>query len=245
MPAVRGSRRWCAAGACAIGVLLLSAPASVSAQTPEDPIERARLQVGPLGLTPSIALTRFGIDSNVFNEFEDPKSDFRFTVSPQIDAWLRAGRSRLSVSARSDLWYFNHYSSERSADGAVNTRFEVRGARVTPWLTGSLTAGRQRLGYEIDLRFRGTTQQIGAGVDVRVKGRTRVGLSAGRINYDNEPADFLGSNLREVLDHRTQAQQSILQRRNITNRRAAKSCKQRICFQLTDHFRSIFFCQRR
>jgi hypothetical protein len=196
-------RRWCAAGACAIGVLLLSAPALVSAQTTDDPIERARLQVGPLGLTPSIALTRLGIDSNVFNEFENPKSDFRFTVSPQIDAWLRAGRSRLSVAARGDLWYFNRYTSERSVDGAVNTRFEVRGARVTPWLGGSLMSGRQRLGYEIDLRYRGTTRQFGAGVDLRVARLTRVGITAGRVDYDHEPADFLGSNLREVLDRRS------------------------------------------
>jgi hypothetical protein len=195
--------RWRAAGACAIGVLLLSAASLVQAQTLDDPIERARIQVGPIGLTPSIALTSVGIDSNVFNEFEDPRSDFRFAVAPQIDAWLRAGRSRLSVSARSDLWYFHRYSSERSADGALSTRFEVRGARVTPWLTGGLMAGRRRIGYEIDLRYRGTTRRIGGGADVRVAGRTRVGASVERVTYDHEPADFLGSNLREVLDRRT------------------------------------------
>jgi hypothetical protein len=200
-----GIRRWRAAAACTINVFLIGALASVSAQTLDDPIERARLQVGPLGLTPSIALTGFGVDSNVFNEFEEPKSDFRFTVSPQIDAWLRAGRSRLQVAARTDLWYFHTYSSERSVDGAVNARFERRGARVTPWLLGSLVSGRQRFGYEIDLRFRGVTRQMGGGVDVRVAGRTRVGVSARHVNYDHEPADFLGSNLREVLDRRTES----------------------------------------
>lgn len=195
-------RRWRVAAAWTLGVLLIGRADSVSAQTLDDPIERARLQLGPLGLTPSIALTSFGVDSNVFNEFEDPKSDFRFTVSPQLDAWLRAGRARLFVAARSDLWYFNHYSSERSADTAVNTRFEVRGARVTPWVTGSFMSGRQRLGYEIDLRYRGVTRQFGGGVDVRAGGRTLLGVSIGRVNYDHEPADFLGSNLREVLDRR-------------------------------------------
>jgi hypothetical protein len=176
-----------------------------AAQTPQvldDPIERARIQVGPLGLTPSVALTSLGVDSNVFNEFENPKSDFRFSVSPKIDAWLRAGRSRLFVSAGSDLWYYNQYASERSADGMMNTRFEVRASRVTPWLTGSVISGRRRMGYEIDLRFRGTTRQMGAGVDLRVAGKTRLGLMAGHVNYDHEPADFLGSNLREVLDRR-------------------------------------------
>ena len=197
------ARRQRAAAVCTIGGLLIGALASVSAQTPDDSIERARLQVGPLGLTPSIALTGFGVDANVFNEYDEPKRDFTFTVSPQVDAWLRAGRSRLQIAARTDLWYFHTYSSERSVDGAVNARLERRGARVTPWLAGSLVSGRQRFGYEIDQRFRGVTRQLGAGVDVRVAGRTRVGVSVRRVNYDHEPVDFLGSNLREVLDRRT------------------------------------------
>jgi hypothetical protein len=188
--------------ACTVTVLLAGSSSAV-AQSVDEPIERARIHLGRLGLTPSMALTGLGIDSNVFNEFEDPKSDFRFTVSPQLDAWLRAGRSRLHVGGRSDLWYFHRYSSERSADYAANARFEVRGARVLPWFNGSLVAGRQRLGYEIDLRYRGVTGQLEGGVDVRVAGRTRVGLTARHVNYDHESADFLGSNLREVLDRST------------------------------------------
>ena len=200
---MRSTRRRHVAAACTISGLLIVALAPAAAQPLDDPIEQARLQVGPLGLTPSIALTELGVDSNVFNEFDDPKSDFRFAVSPQVDAWLRAGRSRLQVTGRTDLWYYHTYSSERSVDGAVNARFERRGARVTPWLLGSLVSGRQRLGFEIDRRFRGSTRQFGAGVDVRVASRTRVGVSARRIKYDHEPVDFLGSNLREVLDRRT------------------------------------------
>ena len=93
-----GIRRWRGAATCTISVLLIGS-ASVSAQTQDDPIERTRFQVGPLGLTPSIALTNFGVDSNVFNESEHSKSDFTFTVSPQLDAWLRAGRWRLRVAS--------------------------------------------------------------------------------------------------------------------------------------------------
>ena len=80
---------WRNAGACAIGALLIGA-SSLSAQSLDDPIEGARTHLGPLGVSPSIAVTSVGIDSNVFNEFEDPKSDFRFALSPQVDAWLRA-----------------------------------------------------------------------------------------------------------------------------------------------------------
>ena len=181
-----------------------AAAISASAQTPDDPIERARLHVGPLRLSPSIALVDVGVDTNVFNEFENPKRDFTFTVSPQVDGWLRAGRSRLRIAARGDLVYFQRYSSERSLGGAVDSRFEVRAARLIPWFTGSISAGRERFGYEIDQRFERVTTDVAAGADARFAGRTRVSLSARRVTYSHEAAaSFLGSNLRELLDRRT------------------------------------------
>ena len=77
---------------------------------------------------------------------------------------------------------------------------------MTPWFTGAAGSGRQRFGYEIDLRFRRDVRDVAAGVDVRVAGRTRVGVSARRITYSHDPdAEFEGSNLREVLDRRTDA----------------------------------------
>jgi hypothetical protein len=201
MPAAPGSaRRLAGAGLLLIGAL--SGP--LSAQTPDDPIENGRLRFGPLRLTPSVALTDFGMDTNVFNEFDNPKRDFTFTVSPRLDTSLRAGRSRLQVVTRSDLVYFRQYASERSLDGAVDARYEVPGARVTPWLRGSVASGRQRLGYEVDLRFRRVTRDIGGGVDARLARRLRVGLSARHVTYTHDPdAVFLGSNLREALDRRT------------------------------------------
>ena len=187
-------------------MLLIAVTASVSAQAPDDSIERARIQVGPLGLTPSIALTNFGVDTNVFNQFEEARSDFTFTVSPQLDAWVRAGRWRLRVASRTDMVYFQRYSSERSIDGALDSRLERRGSRVTPWFTAASVSGRQRFGYDIDLRFRRDVRDLAAGVDTRVAGRTRVGVSARRITYRHDPdAEFDGSSLRDVLDRRRDA----------------------------------------
>jgi hypothetical protein len=191
-----------------VGLLLttLISAASASAQPSDEPLERARLHVGPLGLTPSVALTGFGIDTNVFNEFEDSKSDFTFTLSPQLDTWLRAGRSRLHVAGRSDLVYFHRYASERSVDGAVETRLEIRSSRVTPWFTGAFSSGRQRFGYEVDLRFRRTSRELGAGLDARVTARTRAGVWARQSTYTHEEdAVYLGSRLRDALDRRTEA----------------------------------------
>jgi hypothetical protein len=187
------------------GLVLIGAfAAPLCAQTPDDPIEGAPLRLGPLGLSPLVALTDFGVDSNVFNEFDDAKRDFTFTVSPGLDAWLRAGRSRLHVAARGDLVYFHQYSSERSLDGSVASRLDVRSARVNPWFTAAAASGRQRLGYEIDLRFRRITRDVAAGVEARLAARTRVGVSVRHSAYSHQPdAVFLGSNLREALDRGT------------------------------------------
>ena len=190
-----------------LSLLLIGISAAASAaQTIDDPIERARVQVGPLGLTPSIAVTNLGVDTNVFNEFEDSKGDFTFTISPQLDTWLRAGRSRLHVAARNDLVYFHRYASERSMDGAVDSRFEIRSSRITPWVSGAVSSGRQRFGYEIDLRFRRVAREVGGGADARVAPRIRVGVSARRSTYTHEEdAVFLGRNLRDALDRRADA----------------------------------------
>ena len=190
------------AGLLLTGVLC----ASASAQTTADPTERAPLQLGPLGLAPRIALTDLGVDTNVFNEYVAPRQDFTFTLSPMLDTSLRAGRSRLNVFTRADLVYFQKYSAERSLDGAVDSRFEVRGNRFTPWLTAAIESGRQRWGYEIDLRFRRVTTGFGGGVGVRLGSRTRAGMTARHHTYKHEPdVEFFGSNLSVLLDRQTLA----------------------------------------
>jgi hypothetical protein len=173
-------------------------------EIPDDAPEQARMRLGPAGVTPSIALTRLGIDSNVFNEFDDPKRDFTFTLSPRIDAWLRAGRTRLHLAGRTDLVYFEKYSTERSVDGEFNGRLEVGSARLTPWVAGGYASGRQRMGYEVDLRFDRTIEEVSGGLDVQAGGRTRLGLAVQRSTHAHDPdAVFLSSSLRDVLDRRS------------------------------------------
>jgi hypothetical protein len=165
---------------------------------------QARMRIGPFAVAPSIALTKLGVDTNVFNNYDDPKSDLTFTLSPQADTWLRAGRSRLFVSARTDLVYFQQYTSERSIDGDVDARFEVHGARLTPWIAGSYVSGRQRIGYDADLRFRRVVNDASAGLDARVGGRLRVGVSAQRTIYRHDlDAFFGGYSLRDLLNRTT------------------------------------------
>ena len=181
--------------------------AAANAQEPdEDPVDTARVQLGPLGLTPSIALANLGVDTNVFNTYEDPKQDFTLTLSPAAELWLRAGPSRLSVASRLDAVYFRRYASERSLDGEVDGRWEVRWNRLTPWIAGGYARGRQRVGYEIDVRSRRTVTDVAAGVEARVASKTRIVASAHRSTYEHDAeAVFFDASLQEVLNRETEA----------------------------------------
>jgi hypothetical protein len=181
------------------------APAPAAFAQDEDPVETARVQVGPLGLTPTIALTNLGVDSNVFNTFEDPKKDFTFTVSPGVDLFFRAGPSRLELNSRADLVYFHEYSSERSLDGDLDGRWEIRWNRLTPWVAAGYSSGRQRVGYEIDVRSRREIIDYAAGIETRVASKTRIAASAQRTTYwYDADAVFFGTSLQDVLNRETE-----------------------------------------
>lgn len=181
-------------------VLAFGCASTAAAQTSDDPVANARFRVGPLGVTPSGALTNFGIDSNVFNEATDPKSDFTFSVSPRLDTWLRAGRARLAVFGRADLNYYRRYASERSVDGEFGARLSLPGNRIRPWAEGSRSRGRQRMGYEIDHRSLRDTVSLGFGSDWRIGSKTALEASAQRRDYRFDTEEFLGTSLRETLN---------------------------------------------
>jgi hypothetical protein len=188
-------------------VLLACACLSISAAQAQDddPVETARIQAGPFGLTPTIALSNLGVDSNVFNTFEDPKKDFTFTISPGADLFFRAGPSRLEVNSRADLVYFHEYSSERSLDGDFDGRWEIRWNRLTPWIAAGYSSGRQRVGYEIDARSRREIKDYAGGIELRVASKTRIAASAQRTAYWYDAnAVFLGTSLQDTLNRESE-----------------------------------------
>ena len=126
-----------------IGVLtILCIGTTVSyAQTtgPADPLETMPIRLGPLGLNPTLAVTNFGIDDNIFNDATDPKRDFTMTVTPRLQARLRSGKMLLSGTVATGLVYYQKFDDERSIDYAARRACRLR-PRVVPALCAGIAA---------------------------------------------------------------------------------------------------------
>lgn len=178
-------------------------PLAGLAQTP-DPFASAKVHVGPFAVTPSIAITNVGADTNVFNELVNPRSDFTATITPAADVWLHIGPARLNLNVSGSYLYFAQYADQRSFGTADSARLELPLLHLRPWVGGSFLTVRDRPGYEINLRVRRTETTVSGGVDLLVSRRTILGasLKQTRTNYDTGES-FLGFSLRDALNRST------------------------------------------
>lgn len=167
-----------------------------------DPEDEGRIRLGPVRLTPSIAVTNLGVDSNVFNEFEDPKRDYVAQVGPKAEFWARLGpRLRVYGSTGVDYHYFHRYESQRSFGTGNIVRLDADVGRLIPFAEGSYTRTRVRPGFEIDARALRTERSGRAGLALRAGSRTTVSVWAGesRFRYGSDE-EFLNINLGETLN---------------------------------------------
>src|SRR5688572_21677528 len=91
---------------CLLAAALACCGSAALAQAPIDPRSEAQVHVGPLYLTPTLAVEEFGVDTNVFNA-ADEKSDFTFTLAPRVDVWIPfARRALLTTAVATDVVYY-------------------------------------------------------------------------------------------------------------------------------------------
>jgi hypothetical protein len=132
------------------------------------------IRFGPIGLNPTLSLTNFGVDSNIFNDSSDPKSDFTLTVTPKIEAKLRNSRALWSGSLSSGLVYFKQYSDERSIDYAADGRVDLEMDWLRPYALAKIEDTHQRMNGELDVRAPRTQTTLAAGARALVS--SKVGL---------------------------------------------------------------------
>lgn len=190
------------------GVLLAGMASPLLAQgipqqpTLPDPEQTGRFRLGFIRYTPSINLTNLGVDTNVFNEVEDPKEDFTAVFGPKAEFWSRLGpRARLYGSTGLDYQYFQEYESQRSFGTSNAARLDVDLGRLTPFAEGQYTNTRVRPGFEIDERARRRSIGGRTGVTARLQSKTRLVGWVGRDQYRFDSNEEDGSvNLSYALD---------------------------------------------
>ena len=194
----------------ALVCLCLLAPAAAFAQTtsaapPPDAWEQARWRFGPLAMTPSVTMSNLGVDTNVFNQPEDPKQDFTVTVGPKVDWWLRAGRARLLGSDLVEGVYFATYPSQNGLNQKHSATFELPINRLRPYAGASWLTTNDRPGYEIDARARHTETGVKGGAVIRLTNIVNLDLGVTRVDYEFTGDEvFQGSSLAKQLNRRTQ-----------------------------------------
>ncbi len=181
--------------------LLVALASPARGQDVPAPEEAARFRFGPIRFTPVLNITNLGVDSNVFNEADDPKSDTTAVFGPLADYWVKLGKGRLIGQTKMDYFYFREYDTQRSFGTTNRLRLEIPLARLVPFAAGEYTNTRQRTGYEIDARARRTLVGGRAGVDLLLGGRTRLRAVAGaEQNRFSSDDTFLGETLGRRLD---------------------------------------------
>ena len=202
MEAVPFVRQWLVV-AC-VAILASAGSGDARAQQlepPTNPEDSARYRVGPIWFTPTIDVRNVGVDTNVFNDYSEPKQDFVASFGPAVDMWTRFGRSRLNLHTTLQYDYFKTYEEERAFGTVNHGRYEVLLNRFMPFLEGSYDNTSRRPGFEIDARARYQTDAAIGGTDVRLSSRTVLRFQGERshVNYD-EGEQFNGSNLADTLN---------------------------------------------
>jgi hypothetical protein len=168
----------------------------------EDPRTRSRSHVGPFYLTPTVTLTEFGLDTNVFNAVGERKKDFTFTLTPGlVTAVPVARRGLLRLSTRGDFVYYKTFATERSINPQVALRGELYRNRLTLFAEPAYVRTRQRPSFEIDVRSLRVERGISAGAEVRVFPKVSVELLVNQLKtvFDADQF-FLGTSLSETLN---------------------------------------------
>ena len=164
------------------------------------PREAAQIQLGPASLYPTLQLVDAGKDRNVFNDGQDEKEDYTFTVQSRLLAVVRLGLNELLFMSGSDYVWFQEYATERSTDAHYAVRFNLSASRLKPFFGAEHVRASSRPSREIDVRARRLGRAALAGLGVELTPRTSLTASVrvDQLSYEDGQA-FRGVALDDSL----------------------------------------------
>ena len=177
------------------------APALAAAQT-ANPAETAKIHLGPVGVTPGITVSS-GVDSNVFAQEADPKSDMVMVDQPSRAVVVsRAAAHRRSPEHRRRGDVHALPESERIRHEQRSPRRSAAEPRP-PAGHCSFLSTPQRANFEIDTRARRHTTTFSLGADIKASSKTYLRFTGSRSSTDFDDEAFNeGVNLSQSLDRR-------------------------------------------
>jgi hypothetical protein len=203
-------------GKMVVAILLVAAPVYAQSFRPPDPALRpwstAKMNIGPIYFSPTFELSNVGVDNNVFNDEQTPKSDITGTLGMRSQIGIHVGEGLVfQVTQNNQYHYYRRYRSERSVDSGLNFVLELRTRFFRPWARWDKSKTSQRLGFEIDERAERRTPAFDFGADINAAFRLGVSVAArrGRLRFKDDE-EYRGQNLSQALDQQNDAYQGLI-----------------------------------
>ena len=185
----------------AFAAAVISGSGRAAAQPIPEHRDPPMMTLGPVELRPRLLLTNVGVDTNVFNEFENPKRDFTTTAVPDLELALNPGRMRFTLLSGVELVYFREYETERSVNRSVTGRADVDLNLLRPFISFTAAQTTARSGNEVDVRATHYPRDLAGGARIRLASRTSVTLSGRRTSDDYDSGEtFRGVELARTLN---------------------------------------------
>jgi hypothetical protein len=186
-----------------ITILCITATVSYAQQTTatSDPLEGMPIRVGPLGVSPTLNITNFGIDDNVFNDSKNPQRDFTMIVTPRVQARLRNGKMLWSGAVGTGFVYYQKFTDERSVDYSSDGRLDIDLDWFRPYALAMIQDTRERLNVELDVRAPRTQTTLATGGRVTISPKTAIVYDVRHIGVQfQQGVTFDGVSLSRTLN---------------------------------------------
>ena len=153
-----------------------------------------------VALGPSISIANVGIDTNVFASSENPQRDWTATFIPARRRFFD-WPCTADGAGKSDVSVFPHVRERAIAQTRGSLRLLVPFNRLELTVGATGVSSGQRQGSEITERVRRLETGANLEANVRLTGRSWVGVTANRRRYSFPDDDvFLDTNLSTALD---------------------------------------------
>jgi hypothetical protein len=193
-----------------VATLAISAPARAQGLLdnglPTESPEAARYAAGPFAISPSVLLRELGIDTNVFDEHENPKRDYVVSVVPTVDIFGAFGLVRTALTSSTDFTWYSKYASERDIGSTARGRVDVLPSRLRLTVGAGYVQTRERPSLEIELRAEREQRELWGGFGFEISPVARVYATAHQMDLRFEGDEiYRGTSLRDALNRREEA----------------------------------------